>query len=371
MTYLSGQGDADWTRSSAGGGKTIREAYAEACTWLAGRGVAEAAANAELLLQELLGWSRTKMLLNWSEPFPEDEKGLQWQQWLGRKAMGEPVQYIIGEQTFYGLDFRVGPAVLIPRPETELLVERVLKLGAQLWPDAPRDDGAGGAAGSSRGAAVAMSDAGDGEQSNAAATSGGAAGGATAPTVGGAAGAVAEESPAARRPVLGDVGTGSGAIPVTIAVKRPDWRVYGSDISAAALEMARGNAARHGARVEWLEGDLLEPYISGGVDLDILVSNPPYIPAGDMAGLQPEVRLYEPQLALVGGEDGLVFYRRLADELRRLPRLPQLVAFEVGQGQADGVLALLQSVHAWQESEIVLDLAGISRHVIVYDRVRA
>jgi release factor glutamine methyltransferase len=122
--------------------------------------------------------------------------------------------------------------------------------------------------------------------------------------------------------------------------------------------------------VEWLEGDLLEPYIRGGIDLDILVSNPPYIPAGDVAGLQPEVRLYEPHLALVGGEDGLVLYRRLADELRRLPRLPQLVAFEVGQGQADEVLALLRSVHAWQESEIVLDLAGISRHVIVYDRAR-
>jgi release factor glutamine methyltransferase len=303
-------GDADWTGSGSGKGKTIREVYANACAWLAGRGVQEPAANAERLLQELLGWSRTRLLLNWSEPFPEEEKGLQWQQWLGRKAMGEPVQYIVGEQSFYGLPFYVGPAVLIPRPETELLVERVLELGRQLWPEP-------GAA-----------------------------------------------------PVLGDIGTGSGCIPVTVAVNRPQWRVYGSDISAAALEMAKRNAARHGARVEWLEGDLLEPYIRGGIDLDILVSNPPYIPAGDVAGLQPEVRLYEPHLALVGGEDGLVLYRRLADELRRLPRPPQLVAFEVGQGQADEVLALLRGVRAWQESEIVLDLAGISRHVIVYDRSR-
>jgi release factor glutamine methyltransferase len=299
--------------------------------WLAGRGVEEPAANAELLLQRLLGWSRTQLLLNWSDPFPEEEMGLLWQQWLGRKAMGEPAQYIVGEQAFYGLPFAVGPAVLIPRPETELLVERILELGGELWPA-----GAGG---------------------------GGPSGGA-----GDSGGRVARGAPAG--PALGDVGTGSGCIPVTMAVQRPAWCVYGSDISAQALEMSRRNAARHGARVEWLEGDLLEPYIGGGVDLDILVSNPPYIPAGDVAGLQPEVRLYEPHLALVGGEDGLVLYRRLCDQLRRLPRLPQLIGFEVGQGQAGEVLALLRSVHAWQEIEIVPDFAGIQRHVIVYDRVR-
>lgn len=332
-TFGNGRGNGEYGEGFGNGeaSKSIRDVYAEATSWLAGRGVAEPAANTELLLQRLLGWSRTQLLLNWSDPFPEEEKGLLWQQWLGRKAMGEPAQYIIGEQAFYGLPFAVGPAVLIPRPETELLVERVLELGRQLWPEPAEAEGTGIAGGGSDGR---------------------------------------NERDAATRPAVGDVGTGSGCIPVTLAVQRPTWRVYGSDISAQALEMAKRNAARHGARVEWLEGDLLEPYIAGGFDLDILVSNPPYIPAHDVAGLQPEVRLYEPHLALVGGEDGLVLYRRLAEQLRRLPRLPQLIGFEVGQGQADEVLALLRGVHAWQESEIVLDLAGIGRHVIVYDRVR-
>ncbi|RTE09017.1 peptide chain release factor N(5)-glutamine methyltransferase [Paenibacillus whitsoniae] len=283
--------------------RTIREAYVQASSFLAGQGVAEAPACSELLLQHLLGCSRTELLFRWQEPFPE-ELAATWSQLIDRKAAGEPVQYILGEQDFYGLPFEVGPAVLIPRPETELLVEAVLREGSRLFPQGA--------------------------------------------------------------PLLADVGTGSGIIPVTIAHARPDWRVAASDISAAALEMAQLNAQRHGvaARVEWLEGDLLEPYIARGLAPDMVVSNPPYIPDGDLPALMPEVRLYEPHTALFGGVEGLDLYRRLVAQLPQLPRIPTLVGFEVGIRQAEAVAAMLRGVAEWEEIRFVPDLQGIDRHVI-------
>lgn len=282
---------------------TIREAYAEASSFLAGQGVADSAACADLLLQHLLGWSRTELLLRWQEQFPLELEA-RWRQLLERKAAGEPVQYITGEQEFYGLPLLVSGAVLIPRPETELLVEAILREGSRLFPQGT--------------------------------------------------------------PLLADVGTGSGAIPVTIAHARPSWRVYSSDISAPALEMAKGNAQRHGVaeRVHLLEGDLLEPYIERRLAPDILVSNPPYIPASDVPALQPEVRLYEPHSALIGGPDGLDLYRRMTEQLPKLPKLPALVGFEVGIRQAEAVAALLQGAADWDEIRFIKDLAGIDRHVI-------
>jgi release factor glutamine methyltransferase len=282
---------------------TIREAYVEASSFLAGRGVAESGACVELLLQHLLGWSRTELLLHWQEQLPL-ELAATWRQLVERKAAGEPVQYIIGEQEFYGLPFRVGGAVLIPRPETELLVEAILHEGSRLFPQGA--------------------------------------------------------------PLLADVGTGSGAIPVTLAHARPAWRVYSSDISAPALEMAQVNAQLSGVaeRITWLEGDLLEPYIERRLALDILVSNPPYIPDADLPALQPEVRLYEPHSALFGGPDGLDLYRRMIGQLPLLPQIPSLVGFEVGIRQAQDVAALLARTADWDDIRYVPDLAGIDRHVI-------
>jgi release factor glutamine methyltransferase len=214
------------------------------------------------------------------------------------------VQYITGEQDFFGLPFAVSPAVLIPRPETELLVEALLHEGLRLFPQGA--------------------------------------------------------------PLLADVGTGSGAIPVTVAHERPAWRVAASDISAAALEMARVNAQRHGvaARVEWLEGDLLEPFIARRIAPDILVSNPPYIPDGDLPALMPEVRLFEPHTALFGGVEGLDLYRRMISQLPQLPRIPTVVGFEVGIRQAEAVAAMLRATADWDEIRFVPDLQGIDRHVI-------
>ncbi|MBW5445957.1 HemK family protein methyltransferase [Cohnella sp. CFH 77786] len=162
-----------------------------------------------------------------------------------------------------------------------------------------------------------------------------------------------------------DVGTGSGALAVTLAAERPGWRVTASDLSADAIAMARDNSALHGvmSRISFVLGDLLIPFVQGP-PIDILVSNPPYIPSRDLPGLQREVREHEPHLALDGGDDGLEPYRRMAEQLSMLPRLPRLVAWEVGAGQAEEVAALLRAAADWTDIRFVVDYAGIQRHVI-------
>jgi release factor glutamine methyltransferase len=348
---------------------TIREAYVKASSFLQQNGVSEAVSCAELLLQHVLGWDRSELLLRWQEPFPREREEL-WQLLLDRKAAGEPVQYIIGEQEFYGLPFTVTPAVLIPRPETELLVEQIVMLGKQLWPEergtGARDqaDGAG-AAGVSEAKLVEDAIGHRGEVRDQADGSR-ATGASEAKPTEEATGSVERGEGEAVMPLIADIGAGSGAIAVSLAVQCPRWRVMSSDISPAALAVARANAERHGVgeRITFLEGDLLVPYLERGLRLDAVVSNPPYIPEADEAGLQPEVRLHEPRTALYGGADGLELYRRLITQLAELDAMPALIGLEVGQGQADEVARLLGQVGPWDEIRIVPDFAGIARHVI-------
>ncbi len=287
-------------------GKTIREAYVEASSFLKRHGVDEPAQNGQLLLEHLLGWSRTRLYLNWQDPFPEDLE-LDWQRLLSRRAGGEPVQYIIGSEGFYGLTFQVAPAVLIPRPETEILVQEIMYRGKRLCPE-----GSG------------------------------------------------------RQPLAVDIGTGSGVIPVTLAVHCPSWEIAAVDISDTALQLARRNAELNGAagRIRFLEGDLLAPVYAAGLSPDIVISNPPYIKSSDLPDLQREVRDFEPHLALDGGDDGLDFYRRLTEQLASQPVKPRLVGFEVGMGQASDVAALLRELGVFDRVGIVKDLAGIERHVL-------
>lgn len=296
-------------------GMTIREAYREASSFLAStesRSTQNPERVTEWMLCRLLGWDRSKLFLDWQVEFPV-ELLAEWEGWLRRKAAGEPVQYIIGEQEFYGRTFRVSPRVLIPRPETELLVEAALKWGRVHQPS-----------------------------------------------------------------LVADIGTGSGIIPITLAVEQPDWKVTASDLSADALEVARGNAERHGVsgRIDFFEGDLLEPWLERGLVPDMLISNPPYVPLADESGMTPEVAEYEPPLALFGGSDGLQLYRQLIEQLSRFSRLPDWIGFEVGEGQAEQVAAMLrrlaeerdvpeQQGASLRAVQIIRDLAGIDRHVIL------
>jgi len=317
-------------RFEPAGGMTIGEACLQASSCLEASGVSEPREHAERLLMHALGLDRAALLRDWREPMPEDRLA-GWAELVRRKAAGEPLQYIIGEQWFYGLPFTVTPAVLIPRPETELLVEAVLETAARLWP---------------RGAAPAQFH-----------------GGPDAPD---AHAHAAASDPA--RLLVADIGTGSGAIAVALAAQRPDWRLVATDLSPDALAVAKANAERHGVsdRIAFIRGDLLEPFAAGdaGDIPDIVVSNPPYIPSSDLPGLQREVRDFEPRLALDGGADGLDSYRRMADRLRRFPSAPRLVAFEVGFGQARAVADLLAAAGRWPDIRIIRDYAGIERHVV-------
>ncbi|AIQ55205.1 peptide chain release factor N(5)-glutamine methyltransferase [Paenibacillus sp. FSL R7-0331] len=310
--------------------QSIREAFAEASSFLDKSGCNEPQRSSQLLLEHVLGASGAAYYMALADPFPAALKDA-WEAAVSRRAAGEPVQYITGEQEFYGRAFEVTPDVLIPRPETELLVEAILKYGAELWPDGLVHAPDGGAR-----------------------TGMHAAGG---PASAEAAGAYQPRPLAAV-----DIGAGSGAISVTLAAEAPAWRVSAGDISPGALAVAARNALRHGAAVDLRLGDLLEPF--AGLETDILVSNPPYIPGGDIAGLQREVRDHEPRTALDGGGDGLDPYRRMMELLPLLPAAPRLVGFELGQGQAGEVAALLRAAGHWNEIVTIDDLAGIPRHVL-------
>lgn len=289
--------------------QSIREAFAEASSFLDKSGCNEPQRSSQLLLEHVLGLSGAAYYMALADPFPPEARPA-WEAGVTRRAAGEPVQYIIGEQEFYGRVFEVTPDVLIPRPETELLVEAILKYGAELWPDV----------------------------------------------------LVAAPGGAARPLTAVDIGAGSGAISVTLAAEAPAWRVCAGDISPGALAVAGRNAQRHGTAVDLRLGDLLEPF--AGMETDILVSNPPYIPGGDIAGLQREVRDHEPRTALDGGDDGLDPYRRMMEQLPLLPAPPRLVGFELGQGQAGQVAELLGAAGHWSEIVTIDDLAGIPRHVL-------
>ncbi|WP_134683407.1 peptide chain release factor N(5)-glutamine methyltransferase [Brevibacillus migulae] len=284
--------------------KTIREALLWASSFLEEAQTKDPRFEAELLLRHCLQMERTAFLASMPDLIGRDtlEK---LGDLLKRRASHEPIQYMIGEQGFYGRDFLVAPGVLIPRPETEILVEQILQHADRLW-----------------------------------------------------------EKDAILTAV--DLGTGSGAITLTLACERRHWQVSTVDISSDALDIARKNAARFGVgdSVRFLQGNLTEPLIEKGERFDILVSNPPYIPSTDVDELEREVQGYEPRLALDGGTDGLDFYRRICEALPALLKETALVGFEVGIHQAHDVKRLMVASGLIEQVEIIPDLAGIDRVVI-------
>jgi release factor glutamine methyltransferase len=256
---------------------------------------------AEIMVRHVLGWNRTELFTRFDEQITAESWG-QMEELVQRRLEGVPIQYLLGEQEFYGLPFQVGPSVLIPRPETEILVEEVLRR---------RDT---------------------------------------------------KESL-----VVADIGTGSGAIAVTLAVHSA-WTCFAVDIAQESLDLALQNSRVNGVdqKVTFLQGDMLEPLKEAGCKVDILVSNPPYIPTADIAELDIQVRVHEPMRALDGGDDGLVFYRTICAGLPDVLRSGGLVAFEVGMGQAEAVSKLLQDSGMVRRVDIIADLAGIDRIVVGY-----
>lgn len=261
----------------------------------------EADLDARLLAEHVLGWTTERYFVDANAAEPS-RFAARYDALIARRAAREPFAYIVGHQEFWGLAFAVTPAVLIPRPETELLVQIAL----ELLPE----DGA------------RTVDAVD----------------------------------------VCDVGTGSGCIAVAVARERPRARVVAVDASESALEVARANAARHGVadRIEFRHADLL----SGDGRVDIIVSNPPYVAERDRPTIQAEVGRYEPAGALFAGEDGLDVIRRLvADAPRRMTGGGHLV-FEFGFGQADEVARLISRTDGLTMVGLRRDLQDIPRAAI-------
>jgi methylase of polypeptide subunit release factors len=370
---------------------TLREALQHAEEQLrAGPHPARARLDAEALLLHLTGKDRAWLLAHAADPFGGCT-AVQYAALLQRRLTGEPIQYITGACEFYGLPFRVTPDVLIPRPETEHLVETALHLAEAMQAraqtsGAPSMASAAGerhgwesnephpAVSTSSGAPSMASAAGErhGWESNephpAVSTSSG------APSMASAAGGrhgweSTEPTPAARTSVrpnspaqIIDIGTGSGAIAIALAHHLPQARITAIDLSPAALSIARGNAEHNHVveRIRFLQGDLLAPV--AGERFDLIVSNPPYVPAADRDTLAVEVREHEPHLALFAGDDGLAVYRRLIPAAFAALKPGGWLVLEIGYGQAESVPALCAAA-GFHRITTTPDLQGLPRVV--------
>lgn len=309
---------------------TVLEIIDWSRNYLAEKGFENARLDTELLLGHALSLPRIELYLNFERRMSERELA-RYKALLKRRLAGEPVQYVTGTAAFMFSEFEVNPAVLIPRPETEALTEVALRMIAETTAEAGADATAG--------AATLPS------------------GLESAPAAGG--------SVPSSRVSVADIGTGSGVIAVTVALKRPGVAVYATDSSTAALEVARRNAERTGVveRITFLEGQLFEPLREAGFAgrLSMIVSNPPYIPTGEIDGLQPGVRDFEPRDALDGGPDGLDYLRRIAHDGPTFLQRGGAIVLEVGDGQAPAVRELLAK--SLTDVEVLRDYAGRDRIV--------
>lgn len=262
-------------------------------------GISNSDNEAVWILESVLGLDRLMLQLRKNEAVEEPSRS-HAMALFKRRACREPLQYVLGTQEFCGLDFQVTPDVLIPRPETELLVEVVRQKCADI-----------------------------------------------------------------SEALIADIGTGSGCVAIALARALPEATLYATDCSTQALALAQENTKRHGVqnRVTFLTGNLLDPIQLLGLQghLDAIVSNPPYISDANLATLQPEIRLFEPRLALDGGNDGLVFHRRLVREAANFLKSDGLLAIEVGQGQARHVSGLAQDGENYYNVRTFLDRASIER----------
>ncbi len=269
------------------------------------KGVESPRVDAEILLAHVLRCKRIDLYIAHDRPLSENELN-DFRNLVRKRASGAPVQHLTGEQEFYALRMQVTEKTLIPRPETEILVERIFRIVAP------------------EGAKESFS--------------------------------------------IAEIGTGSGAIAIALAKGWPACRVFATDLSMDALEIAKGNARCHGVedRLVFLHGDLFEPLEDRKGSFDLLVSNPPYVAEKDLEHLQPEVRDHEPHLALDGGPDGLEIVRRLIAKAPTVLRPGGRLFLEIGSDQGVRVREILGKSGDFDEIEIFADLTGRDR--VAYGR---
>jgi release factor glutamine methyltransferase len=284
---------------------TISKILQETTEYLGKKNLQDPRLNAEVMLGHVLDLRRIDLYLNYDRPLRDPEVSA-FKTLVKRRLAGFPLQYLTGEREFFSLSFQVSPAVLIPRPETEILVETVLEGLQSLGPPWK----------------------------------------------------------------IVDLGTGSGVIAITLAVHLPEAHLRATDRSAEALALARRNAHRHGVadRISFSQGDLWEPLRGEEGTFMAVISNPPYVRRDQLKDLPPEIRLHEPLLALDGGPDGLEIIRRVVAEAPRFLSQNGLLALEIGMGQAPAVKKLLVATGAFGQPLVVEDYLGIER-VVMAERV--
>jgi len=292
--------------------------------------------DAEVLIAAALGLPRLQLYVQFDRPLAAPELA-KIREAVQRRQAGESVAYIVGKKEFFGLDFAVDARVLVPRPDTETLVDEAL---GRLRPRPPEPGDA---------AAVA-------EPASASSD------GPPAPAPQPVSPPTSTDAPPAPPPAwkIADVGTGSGAIIITLGKQLPGASLYAVDASDDALAVARANAAQHGAPVTFLQGDLGAP-LAPFAPFDLIAANLPYIPVGDLAGLAPEVRA-EPRLALDGGPDGLALVRRLVQQAPALLAAGGALVLEIGAGQAPATAELLRAA-GFEDVRMRRDLGAIDRVV--------
>jgi len=269
--------------------------------------------EAELLFTGILNCDRISLYLN-RESHLDFGKSKLISSVLKRRIIGEPIQYILGETEFFGLEFRVNPDVFIPRPETEILVETVLKIVSRLAPACP----------------------------------------------------AVRRSPVCPLRIL-DLGTGSGCIVISLAKFLPHAKIDALDISKGALKIARENAEFHKVEINFIDTDLLTPHPSPLAPYDIIVSNPPYIPSAEIDKLQPEIG-YEPRMALDGGSDGLDFYRRIISNSPYYLKENGFLIMEMGFNQKEAIKNIFQNSGNFEIVEIAKDYHNIDRVIVTQVR---
>jgi release factor glutamine methyltransferase len=280
---------------------TVQEAIRHGSRELAEAGSEEASLEAELLLAHALNTDRTHLYQRLREALPDDATRA-FDTLLQRRLAHEPTAYILGRKEFYGLDFEVTPAAIIPRPETETLVELALEF--------TQNRGAG------------------------------------------------------RETRVVDVGVGCGAVAVALAVNLPQADIVATDVSPQALALARRNAERHGVgmRIRFLQGDLLEPL---DVTVDVIAANLPYVRTGDFEAAPPEIRQHEPRLGLDGGPDGLRLIERLLSQAPSRLKGGGALFVEIGEEQGDAARNLAREPFPQARIEVKHDLSRLDRVLVV------
>jgi len=280
----------------------LSEALQSATQTLLRTRIDDASVEAELLLGYVLSMSKTLLYTEPERALTSAETKRLWRL-VRRRLDYEPTAYILGHCEFYGIDFCIDPHTFIPRPETELLLEKAVELAQRI-------------------------------------------------------------SHPGKQIIIADIGTGCGAIAISLALALPKAKIYATDISASTLRVAGMNCRRHAvnSQVELLQGNLLEPLPQ---PVDMIVANLPYIKDREFKDLSPEIKKFEPMMALAGGEDGLDKIQQMLDQMPEKLNYEACFLLEIGQGQGEMVTSLTTSYFPQADIELISDLGGIERVVKV------